>query len=348
MARSADEIEALIEKLGASSFPERKKASDTLRMIGLPARGALEKAVLSDDPEIKLRAGEILRDIKYGIHPTWPEETRSKIRDFDQLDRPEKQRLMERLVDKHGEEAIPFLLMRVEKGKSTDADLALAEQGKEDEAGATVKRALSLNPDKEDAHYTAAEMLLDMGELRLSEKEWKKILEISPADDVYDLNAYMRLGSIYARRQMYAEAVEMLETGKKKYKKAKEKHGRSMGMIGADQLDVNIARYKEMARQAEKIKTYEKDYVLSLQAGKKILARDRSAITINGKKYRWKELGRGIPYDYLPERLEIEINGATPEGEKMNFKHSFDPSEFIKESGKIDHPTVIKLSIGQK
>src|SRR5688572_26516041 len=53
-------IEELIERLGSVSFSEREKATEALIAIGSPARGALQRAAESDDPEIAARAAELL------------------------------------------------------------------------------------------------------------------------------------------------------------------------------------------------------------------------------------------------------------------------------------------------
>ena len=110
LAEDSGEIDALVQKLGSSSYQERQDASTALRRIGLPAREALEKAVQSNDPEIRIRAAAILRDIKHGINPTWPEDVRRKVRDYDKLNAADRKALMELLVTSFAEEAIPFLM----------------------------------------------------------------------------------------------------------------------------------------------------------------------------------------------------------------------------------------------
>lgn len=354
-AASEEEISELISKLGAPGFKERNDASALLRKIGYPARKALEEAVKSNDPEIKTRAQKILNDIKLGINPAWPEDLRTQVRGYDKLDSSGKRDFITRLVAQSEKEAIPFLLARVDKGDSSDADIAierllaidnkedlwkevlerkdkpvnkyqaqlllracqwsgkfadiirslknphlpenskkkiikvriealreyldekeyknvdaeakvlakavpdnamilylqaeaLLKLGRSDEAIALEDKALSLNPDKESPHYTAGSLLMEMGKFRLAEKEWKKILEIPPVDDVYDINAYMRLANIYSQSKLYKKALEALETGAKKFKKAKEKNGSGMGMIGADTLEGKIAHLRKRAR----------------------------------------------------------------------------------------------------
>lgn len=59
------EMEALIEQLGAESFEDREKATRRLAAFGRVAKNALIEAAESEDPEIKLRA----KNIMYQIFP---------------------------------------------------------------------------------------------------------------------------------------------------------------------------------------------------------------------------------------------------------------------------------------
>ena len=54
---SEKEITAIVEKLGAGSFKERRQARETLLKIGYPAKVVLEKYRDSNDPELKMSVG---------------------------------------------------------------------------------------------------------------------------------------------------------------------------------------------------------------------------------------------------------------------------------------------------
>ncbi len=56
-------IPELIRDLGAEKHADRKAASAKLRLIGAPARPALERATKSDDPEVRERANELLANL---------------------------------------------------------------------------------------------------------------------------------------------------------------------------------------------------------------------------------------------------------------------------------------------
>ena len=60
---SSAEVDALITKLGDSNFRIRKEAARRLQQIGKPALPALRQATQSTDPEVRLRAQELLGDL---------------------------------------------------------------------------------------------------------------------------------------------------------------------------------------------------------------------------------------------------------------------------------------------
>jgi uncharacterized protein (TIGR03067 family) len=73
---SAVEIAHLIEQLGSRSFQEREAASKQLEAMGVPAMGALQKAVNNaKDVEVRRRAeavrGRILAEEGKRLHGTW-------------------------------------------------------------------------------------------------------------------------------------------------------------------------------------------------------------------------------------------------------------------------------------
>ncbi len=125
---------------------------------------------------------------------------------------------------------------------------ALTRLNRTIEAEMLANKALALNHDKEGPHYRAGEYLMKNGRLQLAEKEWKKILEIQPEDGVYDINAYIRLSDIYAKGKLYTKALKSLETGIEKYKKAKEKNGHGMGMVGAEHLEKKIKYLRQQSK----------------------------------------------------------------------------------------------------
>jgi hypothetical protein len=55
------EAERLVRQLGSDDFKAREAAAKALLKLGPPARPALEKAQEGDDPEVRRRAGDLLR-----------------------------------------------------------------------------------------------------------------------------------------------------------------------------------------------------------------------------------------------------------------------------------------------
>jgi hypothetical protein len=298
-------------------------------------------------------------------------------------------------------------------------------------------------------------MLMDLRCYGLAEKEWNRILEIPPKDDVYDLNAYLRLGTVYAQAGKYALAAQALETVSAKYKIAKEKHGSSMGMVGIDALPGMIERYKKLAAgqkpadsnsvgllkltidgivkdekgdelknalkkadasmtsnvepygfrlfekapagirydkikqelsvtlngsncaepekfvlkadsaivavnsldmtymfkisrdaaDAEKISSYERDYTLTIEPGEEMRSWKNLVIEVNGKECSLEDLAKGIPYDYLPQTLSLDIKGDLENGEEVHLKPELKAADLMERINNTEGPAVINLSI---
>lgn len=122
---------------------------------------------------------------------------------------------------------------------------ALRQLDEEKEARELESRALKLNPDKESPHYVAGDMLMDLGLDDLSKLEWEAILKIDPADDVYDINAWMRLGQLGERGRRNIEAAKCYETGLNLYRKKKaEGHGGYGMTISEDVLKALIGKLR--------------------------------------------------------------------------------------------------------
>ena len=68
----ADDVDALIAKLGEADFHVRRDASARLREVGPTALPALRQAAESDDPEVRLRASQIIRSLEQHHVPGRP------------------------------------------------------------------------------------------------------------------------------------------------------------------------------------------------------------------------------------------------------------------------------------
>lgn len=122
---SADRIiQALIRDLGAESYTARERATAALRLVGQRARKALEAAADSDDPEVRLRARDVLSDVVLGIGPDWPADIVLLVRHFDDMQQHERSNAIYRIAQL-GAKAVPFLLKRMETGTPNEANWAL-------------------------------------------------------------------------------------------------------------------------------------------------------------------------------------------------------------------------------
>lgn len=117
-------IEALIRDLGAERHDARERATELLRRVGQPALDALEKAAESDDPEVRLRARDLLADVRLGIGPDWPADIVLLIRHYDNLQEHERSSAIYRIASM-GPRAVPFLVKRIEAGSRNEASWAL-------------------------------------------------------------------------------------------------------------------------------------------------------------------------------------------------------------------------------
>ena len=127
---------------------------------------------------------------------------------------------------------------------------ALIALDEEEEAEGLRKRALAMHPDQEGPHYVAGELLGKLGRRRLAALEWEAILAIPPANEVYDINAHLRLGAIYAACGQYENAANCFEKAHLLFAEAR-KTGHGMGMIGGseEELQQKVAGLRRRAAQ---------------------------------------------------------------------------------------------------
>jgi len=118
-------VDSLIRDLGAEPYHVRERATRTLHRIGSPALEALRAAAKTDDPEVRVRAREILRKVELGIGPDWPAEIILLMRHYDQHAEHQRYTILQRIQSALGAEATPFLLRRIAEGSQQEANYAL-------------------------------------------------------------------------------------------------------------------------------------------------------------------------------------------------------------------------------
>jgi len=117
-------IEPLVRQLGADSYETRERATEMLRQIGASATAALEKAAKSDDPEVHVRASQLMGDIRLGIGPDWPSEIAVLVRHYAQLENDERRQALERIGQALGAKAVAFLVQRMGSDDANEAQYA--------------------------------------------------------------------------------------------------------------------------------------------------------------------------------------------------------------------------------
>jgi len=118
-------VQSLVHDLGAPSYDLRERSTEALRRIGLPALRALEKAAELDDPEVRVRARDLLADVRLGVGTDWPSELVLLVRHYDRLSDPEQQNALQRMANTLGAKAAPFLILRLGVGDPNEANTAL-------------------------------------------------------------------------------------------------------------------------------------------------------------------------------------------------------------------------------
>lgn len=117
-------VASLIRDLGAERYDIRERATDALRRIGPAALAAVEQAAKSDDPEVSLRARDILADLRLGIGPDWPSEVVLLIRHYGRLQEHERSNALQRISSAVGAKSAPFLIRCLEAGGPNEANYA--------------------------------------------------------------------------------------------------------------------------------------------------------------------------------------------------------------------------------
>ncbi len=116
------------------------------------------------------------------------------------------------------------------------------------DADALRRKALELNPDDEAPHFVCGELLNELGRADWAADEWRRILAIAPTNDVYDMNAWARLGAFHAGAGDYALAADFYEALLEAYTTARER-STGYGLLGADK-DTLAAKVRGLRKLA--------------------------------------------------------------------------------------------------
>lgn len=132
---------------------------------------------------------------------------------------------------------------------------ALAVTGQFAAADACRQRALAAAPDREEPHYLAAEMLQELRRDPLAIIEWNQVLKIPPVDDVYDINAYLRLADLKNKTGQFAGAADLLEKALTLFRQARESGRGGYGLVGGDekQMETRVRALRQQAKGEDEL-----------------------------------------------------------------------------------------------
>jgi len=146
---------ALIEDLGDESYPVRVRASYELWELGGKVQEMLEEAEQSADPEVAMRAGELLRKIQLGILPDSPEEVVALVEQYDASAPAERLKIIRQLKELRA-------WRQVLKIHELETDLETLRRIADEMAGVSVMAARDILAE-EDPDFDQAKELLELG-----------------------------------------------------------------------------------------------------------------------------------------------------------------------------------------
>lgn len=77
---------------------------------------------------------------------------------------------------------------------------------------------------------------------------------------------------------------------------------------------------------AKKVDALEVDYTLKLEPGPLVKDWGSPGVEIDGKLHPWEELKAGLPFDFLPEKMNLIIKGTAPGGEEKKIQMTLEPA----------------------
>lgn len=117
-------VQPLVRDLGAADYAVRERASRRLRQSGPGALPALARAAASEDPEVRFRAIEAMRGIRYGLGADWPDQAAQTLRRYGELAPADRAAALRFLAESLSERAVPFLVARLRNGDEAEAHAA--------------------------------------------------------------------------------------------------------------------------------------------------------------------------------------------------------------------------------
>lgn len=148
IAATDEEIARAVKQLGAAEFKKREEATKFLWSAGRAAVPTLQAAGKSSDPEVSLRARQLLVNIQRGISPDTPAEIRNLLRRYHTADREGKQAVVSQLLDL-GARTYPSIAALADSEPSLERRVEIFQPALE-QLGGWIEQALGAEqPDRE-------------------------------------------------------------------------------------------------------------------------------------------------------------------------------------------------------
>ncbi len=91
----------------------------------------------------------------------------------------------------------------------------------------------------------------------------------------------------------------------------------------------NIYKVFRGKKKLKLLHSFDRDYRLKISKERELRYWIDPVVTLDGKKFSWEELKKGIAFDCLPERVHVELTGIAARGERGTYKYNvvFDPKK---------------------
>lgn len=350
-------MQALVDDLGAEDYAAREQAEQSLRRLGSTALSALEQAAQTDDPEIRTRARGILQDVRLGLGPDWPAAAAAQVRAWDSLDERQRRNALRDLPQMVGIKAIPFMLLRMEKGSDYEARYALrylqntlnrpeawhkvmallpeprCDRHREvltwarAQAGAPAEGAAADKGAKEDLVIHVAATVKDNREKELRQAlaacRMTMTMNVQPEGLRLFDQAPATIGYDRTKKE-----ITVLLNGTPVCKAIPSAPHQAGEQVAVRTLDcIYIFALDPETGKAEQKARFEKDYKVTFKARGDVAALGDIKVTVNRKPYLWQNLLQGAEFDYLPARMEIKLQGTDPNGKRVTREYKIETSE---------------------
>jgi tetratricopeptide (TPR) repeat protein len=132
--------------------------------------------------------------------------------------------------------------------------VAVGHLGEQEAATSMLERAIRENRENETLLYRDAELMMEINHLEIAMALWGEILEMPPKGGYYDVQAYLRFGEAYQRRDEPAKAAISFQMGLDAWRELPAKQQRtSLRNSSEKELEERIEQLTARAAEQEKV-----------------------------------------------------------------------------------------------